>query len=82
MSIELLRDVLGWSALINLGILILWWIFFSCAHDWVYRLHSKWFCLTLERFDAIHYTTMAFYKLSIFLFMLVPYLAIRIVLSG
>ena len=80
MSIEIIRDVLGWCALINIGILVLWWGFFCCAHDWVYRLHGKWFCLTLEKFDAIHYAAMAYYKLSIFLFMLVPYLAIRIVL--
>ena len=72
MSIELLREVLAWSALINLGILILWLGIFIYAHDWVYRLHGKWFCLTLEKFDAIHYAAIAFYKLSILLFMLVP----------
>ena len=79
MSIEMIRAVLGWSAAINIGVFLLWFLFFCCAHDWVYRLHTKWFDLTLEKFDAFHYAGLALYKFSIILFVLAPYLAIRIV---
>lgn len=79
MTIEVIRGVLGWSALINYGVLILWFSVFSMAHDWMYRLHGKWFTLSSEAFDAIHYASMAFLKLCIFLFLLVPYLSLRIV---
>ena len=79
MTVEVIRGVLGWSALINYAVLILWFLVFSMAHDRMYRLHGKWFTLSTEAFDAIHYASMAFYKLCIFLFLLVPYLALRIV---
>ena len=79
MTIETIRDVLGWCAVINLGLLLWWFLFFMLAHDWMYRIHGKWFKLPVERFDAIHYSGMAFFKICILLFNIVPYLAIRIV---
>jgi hypothetical protein len=79
MNIDLIREVLGWCALINYGILIFWFLFFSLAHDWLYHLHGKWFSLSIEHFDALHYLSIAFYKLSIFLFLLVPYLVLRFI---
>ena len=80
MSIELIRDILGWCAVINLALFLLWFLFFSCAHDWVYRLHSKWFPLSEEKFNEIHYAAMAFYKMGLIFLNITPYLAIRIVL--
>ena len=79
MSIEQLLDFFGWCTVINLG-LLLWWIFFiTIAHDWTCRMHNKFFILSNERFDAIHYAGIAFFKLSIFLFNISPYLALRII---
>jgi hypothetical protein len=45
----------------------------------MYRYHCKWFKLSEERYDTIHYAGMAIFKIGIFLFNLVPYLAMRIV---
>jgi hypothetical protein len=79
MTIEIIRSTLAWCTVIN-WVLLLWWLlFFTVAHDWTYRFHSKWFNLSVERFDAIHYAGMAFFKLFIILFNLAPYLALRIV---
>ena len=79
MTLEVIRAALGWCSLINIGFLLLWWLFLCFAHDWVHRTHGRWFALSTERFDAIHYAGMAFFKVGIFLFCLVPYLALRIV---
>ena len=79
MTIEVIRDVLAWSTVINYALLMVWFLFFCLAHEWVYRFHGKWFKLSVETFDAIHYASMAFFKLCIVLFNLVPYLAIRVV---
>ena len=80
MTVEIIRDVLAWCAVINYALLLLWFLVFSLAHDWLYRVHGKWFTVSVENFDAIHYAGMAFFKLCIFLFSLAPYLALRIVL--
>ena len=79
MTLTDLREILGWCALINMGLLAWWLLFIILAHDWTWRFHSRWFSLTRERFDAIHYQGMALYKISIFLFNLVPWLALHIV---
>ncbi len=80
MTVEIIRGVLAWSAVINYALLILWFLIFSLAHDWLHRLHGKWFTISGEHFDAIHYLSMAFFKLCIFLFYLTPYLVLRIVI--
>lgn len=45
----------------------------------MHGLHSQWFHLSREQFDAVHYADMALYKLGILLFNLIPYIALRIV---
>ena len=79
MSIAIVRKVLLWCAAINYGVLLVWFLFFMLAHEWMYQLHGRWFHLSVEQFDALHYAGMALYKLGILLFNLVPYIALRIV---
>ncbi len=79
MTLEIIRSALAWCTVIN-WVLLLWWIlFFTLAHDWVYRFHSKWYNISVDKFDAIHYGGIAFFKILILMFNLVPYLALRIV---
>jgi len=79
MTIELLRDTLAWCAVINIGLLLWWYLFITFAHDWTYRWHTKWFKMSVDTFDAVHYGGMGLFKIGIFLFNLAPYLALRIV---
>jgi hypothetical protein len=79
MTLEILRDVLGWCTLINIALMLWWVLVILFARDFVYRMHYKWFKLSDESFDRIHYSGMAFYKILIFVFNLVPYLALRII---
>ncbi len=79
MTIDLVRDALLWCFIINIGILLWWFLFFTLAHDWVYQFHGKWFKLPVEKFDTIHYAGIALYKICIFVFNIVPYFALCIV---
>jgi len=79
MTIEFLQALLGWCLLLNVGLLLGWVLFFWLAHDFVYRVHGKMFKLSVETFDAIHYGGMAIFKIGIFLFNLIPYLALLII---
>jgi hypothetical protein len=78
-TVEIVRDVLAWCSVINLGILLFWALWFMLAHDFMYRFHGKWFKLSVERFDEINYTLIEIFKLGIILFNIVPYFALRIV---
>jgi Family of unknown function (DUF6868) len=79
MNIEAVRLVLLWCTVINYGILLVWFLFFMLAHDWMYQLHGRWFHLSVDQFDMLHYAGMSVYKLGIILLNLVPYIALHIV---
>ncbi len=79
MNIETTRSVLLWCLGINYGILIVWFVAFTLAHDSMYRLHARWFRISVEQFDTVNYTGMAVYKIGVLLLNLAPYLALRMV---
>ncbi len=79
MELQSVQCFLFWCFVINAGLLIWWMLFFFFAHDWMYRLHTKWFRISVETFDAIHYAGMAMHKTAIIVLFVVPYLALMIV---
>ena len=79
MTVEMTRAVLGWCSIINMGLLLWWFLALIFAHDWAYRMHSKWFKLSPETFDTIHYAGIVFFKMIIFVFNIIPYFALCIV---
>jgi len=80
MTVQIIRSVFAWCSVIDIALLIWWYLFFFLAHDWMYRFHARWFKrLSVEAFDAIHYGGMAVFKIGILLFNLAPYFALRIV---
>ncbi|MFH1645194.1 MAG: DUF6868 family protein [Candidatus Omnitrophota bacterium] len=81
MAVEFIQKVLLWSFIINIGLLLWWFLFFVLAHNFIYKMHSKWFKISVEQFDAIHYAGMAYFKIFIFVFNIVPYFALKIVCS-
>jgi hypothetical protein len=42
-------------------------------------MHSKWYTISEKIFDSIHYAGIAFFKVTIFVFNIIPYFALRIV---
>jgi len=79
MNVKMAGEVLLLCGVINYGLLLIWFLFFTRAHDWSYRITERWFHLSVEQYDAMNYIGMALYKIGIFLFNLVPYVALRIV---
>jgi len=79
MTIESAQAFLLWCLVINYGILLLWFLVFWFGHDWMFRLHSRWFLFiegTLRQHSlCIH----AAYKLGILLLNLTPYVALRLI---
>jgi hypothetical protein len=79
MSIDTLREAMLWSLVINYGVLLVWFAAFTWGHDRLFRLHSRWFQVSRETFDALHYGSMAVYKIGILLLNLVPLVALWLV---
>ena len=77
-TLETLRTLLGWCAVGNLALLLVWFAAFLLAHDAMLAWHGRWFRLSRETLDAIHYTGMAFYKILIWALFIIPYLVLRL----
>lgn len=76
MDLDFWCRFLLYTLVLNYSILMLWFLLIVFARDWVKRLHGQWFQLSDPTFDAIHYSGMAIYKIGIFLFNLVPLIAL------
>ena len=72
-----LLHLLGWCSLIYIIVLLFWLLTLRVGRDWIYKLHSKWFEIPIERFNIIHYTLIGFFKIILIVFFLVPYLVLR-----
>ncbi|MEO7728973.1 MAG: DUF6868 family protein [Burkholderiales bacterium] len=76
MTTNELKDFLVWCTAINYAVLFLWFGAFAWAHDWMYRLHTRWFRISVETFDAIHYAGMAVYKIGVLFLNVAPLAAL------
>jgi hypothetical protein len=76
LTLSEVKEALLWCVGINYGVMFIWFGVFVFAHDWMYRLHSRWFKLSAETFDAIHYAGLAIYKVGVLLFNLIPLIAL------
>ncbi len=78
MTMNELKDLLMWSTALNFGVILLWVGLFIFAHDFIYRIHSRWFRLSVETFDALHYLGISIYKIGVLILNLVPLFVILI----
>ena len=77
LAISSAAAVLGWVAILNIVLLLVWAGLFIFARPWMVKLHSRWFRLSPEVFDAMHYAGMGLYKIGIWMFLIIPYLVLR-----
>ncbi|MCG6535439.1 MAG: hypothetical protein L7F78_12275 [Syntrophales bacterium LBB04] len=81
MTVNDLKEILLWCVGINYGILLIWFGVFFLAHDWLFRIHTRWFKLSVETFDVLNYAGMAMYKIGVLLLNLVPLIALWVSLK-
>ena len=79
MTTNEIKRFLLWCVGLNYAVLFIWSGVFIYAHDWMYGLHVRWFKLSVETFDAVHYAGLAVYKISTILLNLVPLVALCLV---
>jgi hypothetical protein len=77
--LDVIAGILIRSFLGGIALLTVWFFCFVLAGDCIYRLHSRWFAIPRQAFDTLHYALMAATKISLILFFLLPWIAIRLV---
>lgn len=78
MNIKTATKFFMWCTIINFGFLILWSLIFFASMDRMYELHVLFFPIAKETYYALMFGLIGYYKLCVFLFNLIPYVALRI----
>ena len=81
MTIESVREFLGWCTAINLGILAITSIAMLPCRSWIIGLHGKMFGLDETSLNRAYFQYLANFKIAVIVFNLVPYLSLRIMLG-
>lgn len=81
MTIENILAVLGWSMVINFGILFIWVLAMKLMPNLAYRTQSIVTTISREEFDKVMYTMMGQYKMAMLITHFGPYIALRIVFT-
>jgi len=81
MAIENILAVLGWSMVVNFGILLFWALVMKLMPNLTYRTQSIITPISREDFDRSMYTMMGQFKIALMVTHIGPYLALRIVFS-
>ncbi len=81
MNIEILKLFFMWCTILNVALLVLSFLVvsFGFGRDFVYRMHSKWFPMPRETFNAVIYAVIGVYKIFVFVFNIVPWIALTII---
>jgi len=78
-SIEMLRDFFGWCSVINIGLLVVSSLMLMFMRGWITKIQAKMFGVRETDLSRIYINFLGNYKLLIFVFNLVPYIALRII---
>ena len=77
-TVEVMREFLGWCSVINIGLLTFTAIFVVLLRGPISRIHAKMFNLDEAELSPAYFQYLAQYKFIIIVFNIVPYLALRI----
>ncbi|WP_372724105.1 DUF6868 family protein [Immundisolibacter sp.] len=77
-SIETLTTFLGWSTVINFGVLTVAAILLILMRGPISTLHARMFSLDEAELSRAYFQYLAQYKIAIFVFNLAPYIALKI----
>ncbi len=79
MVMQSLKEFFMWCLILNAAMLMVIFIVWISIGDFIYSMHTKLFEIDRKKFDMVFYSFIGFYKLMIFIFALVPWLALVIV---
>lgn len=82
MDIYNIITFLGWCTVLNFSIVIFAAIFFYFFKDFSTKAHSKLTGVNAAELPTLYFSYMANYKIAIFIFNLVPYIALKLVFNG
>jgi hypothetical protein len=78
MDIQILARFFMGCTILNVGLLMLSFIIWILAADFVYRMHSRWFPMPRETFNVVFYSFLGVYKILLLVLNVAPWAALSI----
>ncbi len=79
MDAVILSRFFMWCTILNAGLLALSFLVLAAGGDFVYKMHSRWFPMPREKFNASIYTMIGTYKIMVLVFNAVPWAVLAII---
>jgi hypothetical protein len=79
MDIEMLTAFFMWCSIVNIGLLVISFLLWMVASDWIYALQSKWFPMPRQTLNVVFYCLFGFYKIIVYMFNIVPWVVLKII---
>jgi hypothetical protein len=79
MTIETARSFFLWSSILNYVLLLIWVVVATVGRRSTFKLTARLFRVTPEQIDLLNVCGITLYKMGIFLFNIVPCVALYIV---
>lgn len=77
-TIEQLTELLGWAAILNVAVLLFTSIMLVLLRPTITSIHSKMFGIPENSLAILYFNYLANYKTLSFVFIVVPYVALKI----
>lgn len=81
LQLNKIADVLIRCFVIAIFFLAIWFALMVFADQLIYKIHSTWYDISKPQFDMLWYAGMGLIKLWIFMFFLIPYIAIKLAIK-
>ena len=78
-TIEVLTELLGWTTVINVAVLLLSTLGVVAMRDTIAAIHSKLFGLDEKDLGRAYFQYLALYKIAIIVLNIAPYIALKII---
>jgi len=79
MDIETMTRFFMWCSILNMGLLLISFLLVAFAGNFIYRMHTKWFPMSRETFNTVIYSFIGLYKILVFAFNIVPWIALALI---
>lgn len=78
-TITTLQSFFMWCSIINIVLLIAMFLVLTLGKEWAYSIHSRWFDISHRTFDLVLYCFLGIYKLLVWVFCIIPWIALSII---
>ncbi len=78
MALSTLRDFFFWNMVLNMSLLLFSFVMILFLRKWAHKVHGSLFKMSDAQLDAVWYSILVGYKILVFAFNIVPYVALRI----